>query len=181
MHSARDRCSSQVAIHELDEFIIRCFGLLRTRPNRRRDAVTQMIAHELTTRRSQRLMHRCNLRQDIGAIAIPFYHALQASHLTFDPAQTLEVAFLYGRIDRDRLATIAVGNSIVGATSTRRVGGRRVQRGVLHVMMVRQGHVPVAAGDCQRRSRKELLTTDTELMAIAALARIGLSSTPKKG
>ena len=126
-------------------------------------------------------MHRCNLRQDIGAIAIPFYHALQASHLTFDPAQTLEVAFLYGRIDRDRLATIAVGNSIVGATSTRRVGCRRVQRGVLHVMMVRQGHVPVAVDDCQRRSRKELLTTDTELMAIAALARMGLSSTPKKG
>jgi hypothetical protein len=101
--------------------------------------VLQVIAEQLPADAAQRLLHRRDLRDDIGAVAILFHHFLQAAYLAFDTPQAPQVRDLEVRID---------GNGF-------------------HIL------APL--------NRKLLVTTLTELKAIAALARIGLSRMPNQG
>src|SRR5512138_3578950 len=121
-----------------------------------------MVAHQLAPHASQRFVDRRDLRHHVRAIPVVLDHLLQPTHLPFDSAQTLEVARLDAGIDRDRFAR-----------APPRCVGANLARAVRH-------HVRVLHG-FHRRSRRLLLTTLTELRAIAALATTGLSSRPNFG
>src|SRR5688572_17395255 len=64
-----------------------------------------MVSHQLAPYRAQRLVHRGDLRQDVGAVSVVGDHPLEPPYLSLDAAQPLEVGVLDVRIDRDRLAS----------------------------------------------------------------------------
>ena len=130
--------------------------------------MAEMVAHQLTADRTQRLLHRRELRDDVGAVAVLFNHPLQSSHLPFDAAETRQVAGLDVTVHGNRLSPgrVTVGESTATGGAQGRLGG---MRSVCH----EEGRY--------RRSRREFETTLTELNAIAALARIGLSNRRNAG
>ena len=113
-------------------------------------------------------MNGRNLCQNVRAVAIVLHHFVQAPYLTLNATQTFQVA-------RARVS----------------VNVRSVATGVrlIHWLMIGRVQVLAFPGNCflllahsvTRRSRKLLVTTLTELNAIAALAIIGLSNSPNAG
>jgi hypothetical protein len=60
--------------------------------------VFQVVAHQLAADGAQGFVHRGDLRQHIGAVAVGFDHSLQAADLAFDSAEAEEVARAGGGI-----------------------------------------------------------------------------------
>src|SRR4026207_1786381 len=112
-----------------------------------------MIAQQLAPDSPQGFLHRRNLRNHLGAVAILLNHLLQATDLAIDAAEPLEIRFLDRRVD-DVGMLMFIRRSFG-------VGGRHDRPAPLN--------------------RKAVETTLTELKAIAALARIGLSRMPNAG
>ena len=117
----------------------------------------QVVAQQLPADAAQRLLHRCDLRDDLRAVAILFDHLLQAADLALDAAQPLEVRVLDFGVDRFRVP------------ARRSLGGG----GCLCASVAHDRLTPLR--------RRLFETTLTELNAIAALARIGLSRMPNAG
>ncbi len=91
-----------VPIHHLDQLVVHRVGLLIAGPDRGCCAVTKVVAHELPADRPERLVHRRDLRKDVGAIAVLVHHALQAAHLAFDAAEAVAVPLFRIGIDGKR-------------------------------------------------------------------------------
>ena len=127
----------------------------------------------------KRLVHRRDLRHDVGAVAILVDHLLQAAHLPLDAAKSLLIAILRVGVDRDRLAIAAV----VRAAPARRLASLVVRALFSSSSPSRQCPREVGWFDVgrKRRSRRLFDTTLTELNAIAALASTGLRSRPNAG
>jgi hypothetical protein len=64
--------------------------------------MAQVILHQRAAHRSQSFLCGRNLHEYICAISILFHQALQTAHLSFNPAQTLQVRRFDFRIDRQR-------------------------------------------------------------------------------
>jgi hypothetical protein len=104
-------------VHQIQQLVIHRFGAARRRvPNGFGRAMPQVIFHQGESHGTQGFLDRGNLHQDVGAIPILFYKALQTSHLPFDPPQTLQVGGFDFRIDGQRFAAFFVG----AATASRR-------------------------------------------------------------
>jgi len=181
--------SAAVLVHQFHDFIVHRFRFGFTGAYCARCTILQMVAHQFARHASQRLLHRGYLRHDIGAVAILLNHPLQSAHLSLDPAKSLYVAILYRRIDCNRLARIiAVVRSTAACRDCKRIASRKthvtaagtlcVHRRLKIVVVCLKYTGQIAR---KRRSLRLLLTTLTELNAIAALARIGLRSRPKAG
>jgi hypothetical protein len=54
-------------------------------------AVSEMIAHQGPGDRSERLLSRRDLSENVGTKAVFLYHALQAANLTFDAAKASQI------------------------------------------------------------------------------------------
>ena len=67
-------------------------------PDRRGDALLQVVPHELLADAPQRFMHGGDLNEHIGAIPILLNHFLEAANLTLDAPKPGEVALLCLRI-----------------------------------------------------------------------------------
>ena len=75
---------------------------LRAAADGRRRAVLQVVAEELAGHAPERFLHRGQLHEDVGAVAVLVDHPLQPAHLPLDAAQAHEVALLDGRVHRPR-------------------------------------------------------------------------------
>ncbi len=62
------------------------------------DAVAQVVFHQAQRDGLQGPGHGGHLGEDVDAVGVGFDHALQAAHLTLDPAQPLEVSIFVLRI-----------------------------------------------------------------------------------
>src|SRR5690606_15384217 len=162
-------------VHQIDQLVVHRLRLFLARADRGRGAVLQVVAHQLAAHAAQRLVHRRDLRHDVRAVAVFLDHALEPADLPLDAAQALQVAVLDVRVHRDRSPA-----ALVSARDGSRAAAAHGDRGIRLVVRVLFHH---ALPGCSRarRSRKLLLTTLTELNAIAALASTGLSSTPNAG
>ena len=109
------------------------------------------------------------MRDDVRAIPVLLHHAMQTANLTFDAAQALQIGGLNIRIHTHRFA------AILGNFATAGRGGRQL---LFLVFYWRLSHAQV---NLNPRNRRLFPTTLTELKAIAALARMGLSSIPNAG
>src|SRR6202035_4954780 len=67
-------------------------------------AMSQVIAHQPSGYRSQRLLRRRDLSQNVGTVAIPFNHTLQTANLALDTTQPPQVRSLDLRGDADSFA-----------------------------------------------------------------------------
>jgi len=166
-----------VSVHEIHNLIvhgIRPGSASADRPGR---AVLQVVPHQLTADSAERFVDRGDLGQNVGAVSVLFDHLLKTAQLTLDAAQALQVSRLTFRIDSDgfphRRRCVSNGASAFGSPFCRlyrfaALGSRR--------------HL-ISSGQARRarRSRKLFVTTLTELIAIAALAMIGLSIRPVTG
>src|SRR5271168_3826665 len=162
---------SSVLVDHLQQLVVHGFSLFGgTGTNRMSGAVSEMIAHQGTSDRSDRLLSRRDLRENIGAVAVLFHHALQAADLAFDSSQPAQVRSLDRGIDADRFTS--------GQVPVMRAEvflGRTAFQSVLL-----RGHIfPYASFSL--RNRRLLVTTLNELSAMAALAITGLSINPKTG
>src|SRR5215510_2225624 len=63
-----------------------------------------MVAHEFTAYAAQGFLHRGDLHQDVCTIAVFVHHLLQATNLTFDAVEAVQIAGLDLRIDGGCLA-----------------------------------------------------------------------------
>ncbi len=88
---------------------------LRPALNRMGCAVSEMISHQRSRNRSKSLLRRRHLRQNFGAVAIFFNHALKAADLALDTPQASEIRRLNLRINADRL-TIRDSPHLAGGT-----------------------------------------------------------------
>jgi len=79
--------SAEMGIDELQELVIHSFRFFFfSAPQCFRGAMLQMVAHQIPRDPSQRLLHRGDLGDDVGAIAILFDHLLESADLALDPA-----------------------------------------------------------------------------------------------
>jgi hypothetical protein len=63
-----------------------------------------VVSNQLAPDASKRFVHGSDLREYVGAVSLVLDHALEAADLALDPAQSLQVPFLYRRIDRHRVS-----------------------------------------------------------------------------
>src|SRR5690606_28553258 len=166
-------------VHEIDQLVVHRLRLLRTRADRGRGAVLQVVAHELTAHTAQSLVDRCDLHHDVRAVAVLLHHPLESADLPIDPAQALQVALLDLRVHRDRSPAAVFAARRGSRAAAAAAHGDRPSRIVVRVHALVH-HILLGCSRA-RCSRRLLLTTLTELNAIAALASTGLSSTPKAG
>ncbi len=117
-----------------------------------------------------RLLNRSNLSDDVGTIAVFLNHFLKAVDLPLDPAKPRHVRSLDPRVYRRCFPSSRLSLAIAS---------RATQPLVLPLRSLH--FVPPLQVNRRRRSRNALLTTETELNAMAALAMIGLSNRPKNG
>lgn len=74
----------------------------------------QMVADQLTPDASQGLVHGCDLREDVGAVAFLLHHSLQPANLSLDPPQTLQIPLPGRRIDSYRVSfSVPFGPGVV--------------------------------------------------------------------
>ena len=109
--------------------------------------MAQMVAHQFSSDRSQRFVHRGDLRHHVGAISILLDHFLQPADLAFDPPQPFQVARLDLRIDGDGLAAFANSVRLNSAAAVGRCRGS-CHRWLVVVIRVRE------YSGIQRRSRR---------------------------
>jgi hypothetical protein len=83
-----------VLIDEIYQLIVHRLGLIIACPDRGCGAVLQMIPHQFPAHRAECFLHRGDLGEDIGAIAILLHHLLQPADLALDPAEALAVPLL---------------------------------------------------------------------------------------
>jgi P-type Cu+ transporter len=83
-------CLPLRAAHDLHQlFNFSALISLTARGNRSFHAMGDVVAQDLLFHPSECSAHRCNLRDDVDAIAILVDHPCDAAHLTLDPAQSL--------------------------------------------------------------------------------------------
>ena len=166
-----------MSVHEINDLVVHAVSLDAAGPDRAGRAVFQVVPHQLTADAAERFVDRGDLREDVSAVSILFDHLLKTAQLTLDAAQALQVSRLHFRIDSDgfprRRRCVSNGASAFGSAFCRlyrfaALGSRR------HLISSAQARRA-------RRSRKLFVTTLTELIAIAALAMIGLSIKPVTG
>ena len=105
-------------VNQPQQFVVHGVGLFFSgRPQRLTRAVMQVILHQVARDAAQRLLHRGDLGDDVGAVAVILDHFLQAADLPFDAAQPLPIAFLERLIDRQRFVAGAHLASAVGRCS----------------------------------------------------------------
>src|SRR5271165_3813008 len=80
-----------------------------------------MIFHQIAGDAAQGFLHRSDLYDDVGAIAVFANHFLQAANLAFNAAQALLIALLQFGIDSH--------GPVAGANFTRTLGGASMGRG----------------------------------------------------
>ena len=166
-----------MSVHEIDQLIVHSVRLDAAGPDSAGRAVFQVVPHQLTADAAERFVDRGDLGENVGAVSILFDHLLKTAQLPLDATQALQVSRLHFRIDSDgfphRRRCVSNGASAFGSRFSRlytfaALGSRR--------------HL-ISSGQARRarRSRKLFVTTLTELIAIAALAMIGLSIRPVTG
>ena len=97
---------SGVFIDHLQQFVVHGLSLLvRPALNGMGSAMREMIAHQRTSDRPDGLLRRRDLRENVSAVAVFFYHPLQATHLSFDTAQPPKIRGLDRWIDANRFAS----------------------------------------------------------------------------
>src|SRR5215213_5137652 len=82
----------------LGRFFDLAVGLIATRRGRLYNAVVQVLIEQAQGNRPQRARHRRDLGQDVDAILLVFHHLLEASGLTLDAPQTIEIGVLVGEV-----------------------------------------------------------------------------------
>ena len=86
----------------------------------------EMVAHQVPRHTSERFLHRGDLGNDVGTIAVLLDHFLESADLAFDPAKPVLICLLDLRIDANRFAAIA---GFAGTICDRRKRGRSVFSG----------------------------------------------------
>src|ERR1043166_7681961 len=92
-------------VDQFQQLVHACIPLGTSGAQRARDAMLEMILHQLPCLRSQRLVYRSELNHDLGAVTIRLDHLLQTAHLALDAPQSLEIALLDLGVDGDRKST----------------------------------------------------------------------------
>src|SRR5277367_5297979 len=115
----------------------------------------------MSWRLAQRLLHRRDLQQDIGAVALRFDHVAQAAHLSLNPREASKHGglnlWIHGR---------GFSPGLAGAGGDGDSSGGRLNASHLGWNL---------------RRRRLLASTLIELSAMAALAIAGVSRIPKAG
>ena len=94
-----------VLVDYLKQFVVhRLPVFLRTVTDRVGSAMSEMIPHEGSGDGSERFLHRGNLSENVGTIAVLLDHTLQPANLTFNTAQAAQVGAFDLIINGDRLA-----------------------------------------------------------------------------
>src|SRR5215469_18441956 len=65
-----------------------------------------MVFHQIAGQAPERFLHRSNLDDNVGAIALLFDHTLEPTNLTFNPPQSLQICGLKFWVDSGGFATI---------------------------------------------------------------------------
>src|SRR3954470_7053138 len=143
-----------MVVHEIDDLIVHPLRFVAARSDRSRRAVLEVVAQQLAAHSAQRFLNRRDLGENVRAVAVVVDHLLESADLAFDAPQTREVFGFDLRIDSYRRSSRLRFVSHGGSSSQDRRAVRR---------------------------RRLLVTTLTELSAIAALAMIGLSVSPVNG
>src|SRR5260370_37334686 len=133
-------------------------------------AVSQVIAHQSSGNRSQRLLRRRHLGENVGAVTILFNHTLQTANLSLDTTQPSQVRSLDLRVDADCLSPRQI----------RLMRAETLLDGTVFYHVLLHNHIFPHAS-FSRRNRRLFVTTLNELSAIAALASTGLSNKPQNG
>ncbi len=195
-----------VRIQQLHQFVVHGLRLFGTGHDRSCGAVLQVIAHQFAANRPQGLVHRGDLRHDVGAVAVVVDHFLEPAHLALDTTEALAIALLGIGVNGDRGAGTGIGGDAAAALddTCRGDGGGKgcplrvhsitlekagqkagpwLRSGRQKVDPHNKGSIRTTRDHCtdMPRSRRLFATTLTELNAIAALARMGLSSNPNAG
>ena len=97
---------------EFNKLIIDGLGLFAVGAGSMTDAVAKMIAHQLPPHRAERFVYRCDLGEDLRAVAILFNHARQAANLSLDAFEAREVGGLDLWIDPMSLAGLLLSGCI---------------------------------------------------------------------
>jgi hypothetical protein len=166
-----------MSVHEINNLVVHAVRLDAAGPDGAGRAVFQVVPHQLAADSAESFVDRGDLGENVGAVSILFDHLLKTAQLPLDAAQALQVSRLHFRIDGNgfphRRRRVSNGASAFGSRFCR----------LYHSAALGSRRHLISSGQARRarRSRKLFVTTLTELIAIAALATIGLSIRPVTG
>ena len=140
-------------VNQVEKFVVGALSAIRTFFDGVCGAVHQVVAHKVTAGAAEGFLYGRYLHQNVGTIALIFHHFLDAANLAGDACEAAQGGGLDFRINFDGLAFISAG--------------------AVRILLLVHGRKPF--------NRRLLVSTLTELMAMAALAMTGLSRMPSAG
>ncbi len=92
---------ARMPVHEIEQLVIHGAGAVAAIADRHGGAVLQVIAHQQTADAAQRFLHRGDLYQDVGAVALLLDHRFEAAYLAGDAAQPTDGGAFQLGVDGD--------------------------------------------------------------------------------